>query len=84
MSRATTTEEVKRLTQWSKRGLLIIAVTGVMAGLAGCGPEKYEAKTGGSEEMQQKVKEGQPLYTPPKEALPPGAKPMTLPTPPPR
>jgi hypothetical protein len=47
-----------------------LALAGVAAGLmAGCGPVKYEAKTGGSEEYQEKVKSGQPLYTPPPEAV---------------
>jgi hypothetical protein len=57
-----------------------LALAGVAAGLtAGCGPVKYEAKTGGSEEYQEKVKSGQPLYTPPKGA--PGAPGGTTSTP---
>ena len=41
------------------------AVALLTAGLAGCGAEQYKPKTEGSEQLQQKVKQGQPLYTPP-------------------
>jgi len=37
----------------------------ITVGLSGCGGEEYKAKTGGSEPLQQKVNQGQPLYTPP-------------------
>lgn len=42
--------------------------------LIGCGGEK-KVETTGSEQYQQKVKQGQPLYTPPAGAPVPGAPP---------
>jgi hypothetical protein len=43
--------------------------------VAGCGAEKYQNKSGGSEATIQKVQQGQPLYTPPADApIPPGAR----------
>jgi len=50
----------------------VVAGALVLAGISGCGPEKYVPKTGGSEEYQKKVQQGQPMYTPPAGAMPPG------------
>lgn len=51
---------------------IVLAAAGalVAAGVCGCGPEKYVPKTGGSEEYQKKVQQGQPFYTPPAGLLP--------------
>jgi hypothetical protein len=54
---------------------LVLAVTLlVAASVCGCGPEEFKKDTKGSEEMQNKAKSGQPIYAPPKEALPPSAR----------
>jgi hypothetical protein len=47
-----------------------LAFAGLLAGMsAGCGPEKYQNKTDGSEEYMKKVRSGQPMYTPPPGAI---------------
>jgi hypothetical protein len=38
--------------------------------LSGCGAEKFEPKTSGSEDYQKKIESGQPLYTAPQGAMP--------------
>lgn len=49
----------------------VVAATVLVGSLVGCGPEKFQPKTTGSEGYMDKVKQGQPLYTPPPGA--PGA-----------
>jgi predicted small lipoprotein YifL len=59
---------VTELNQGKHAATAALAVL-VVAVLSGCGPEKYQAKTGGSDEYMQKYKSGQPLYTPPSDAV---------------
>ena len=60
-------------------GVLVLGT--LVAVLAGCGAAKFEAKTTGSDELMDKVKSGQPMYTPPSEAIPQGKAPDTGTTP---
>ncbi len=54
-----------------------LAATVLLGSLVGCGPEKFQPKTTGSEEYMEKVKQGQPLYTPPPGAPVGNSKPGT-------
>jgi hypothetical protein len=48
------------------RKFALAALGGLVAlALAGCGPEQFKPKTTGSEATMDKVKSGQPMYTPP-------------------
>lgn len=58
---------------WGVIAVIVIAVIGI--GYKVLGPTKTEFDKGGSEQMMQKVKSGQPMYTPPAGAPVPGAPP---------